>query len=82
MKLDRATIHQQLDQIQALDVFLSPTLEDYYQALNINIEACGGKFHMVVVQSHNCFAHVYGCYTEHTMSSMEVMGTHTINKKQ
>ena len=74
MKLDLATIHQQLDLIQASDVFLSPALGDYYQAMSINIEACGGKFHEVVVQSHNCLARVYGCYIEHTMSSKEVMG--------
>jgi hypothetical protein len=39
MKHELATIHQQLGLIQALDDFLSPALEDYYQALSISIEA-------------------------------------------
>ncbi len=45
MKQELATIHQQLGLIQLLDGFLTPFLEDYYQALKISIEACGGKFH-------------------------------------
>ena len=44
MKQELATIHQQLGLIQALDGFLTPALEDFYQALKISIEACGGSF--------------------------------------
>ena len=44
MKQDLAKIHQQLGLIQALDGFLSPALEDYYQALSISIEAVAGSF--------------------------------------
>jgi hypothetical protein len=73
MKKDLATIHQQLGQIQAIDGFLTPALEDYYKALSINIEACGGEFHEVVAQSHHCLACVYELYTEHSMSSKEVV---------
>ena len=56
MKQDLATIHQQLGLIQALDGFLTPALEDYYKALSINIEACGGEFHKVVAQLHHYHA--------------------------
>ena len=41
--------------------------------MSINIEACGGEFHKVVVQPHHCLAHVHECYTEHSMSSKEVI---------
>ena len=54
MKQDLAKIHQQLGLIQALDGYLSPALEDYYKALSFSIDACEGKFHEVVAQSHNC----------------------------
>ena len=73
MKQDLATIHQQLGLIQALDGFLTPALEDYYKALSINIEACGGEFHEVVAQLHHCLAHANECYAEHSMSSKEVI---------
>ena len=73
MKQDLATIHQQSSLIQALDGFLTPALEDYYKALSINIEACGGEFHEVVAQSHHCLARMYEYYTEHSMSSKEVI---------
>ncbi len=53
--------------------FLTPALEDYYQALRISMEACGGEFHEFVAQSHCCLAQVYECYAEHSMSSREVM---------
>jgi hypothetical protein len=52
MKQELATIHQQLGLIQAMDGFLLPVLDDYYQALRISIEACGGEFHEFVAQSH------------------------------
>ncbi len=52
--------------------FLSPALEDYYQALSISIEACGGEFHKVVPQFHNCLALEYQCFAEHATSSKEV----------
>ena len=51
----------------------TPALEDFYQALKISIEACGGEFHEFVAQLHCCLARVYECYTEHSMSSWEVM---------
>jgi hypothetical protein len=73
MKQELATIHQQLGLIQVLDGFLTPALEDYYQALRIGIEACGGEFHKFVAQLHCCLAHMYECYMEHSMSSREVM---------
>ena len=44
MKQELAIIHQQLGIIQAMDGFLSPALEDYYQALRTSIGACGGGF--------------------------------------
>ena len=44
MKQELAKIHQQLGLIQALDGFLSQALEDYYKALSISIDACGGIF--------------------------------------
>ena len=72
-KQDLAKIHQQLGLIQALDGHLSPALEDYYKALSISIDACGGDFHEVVAQSHFCLAHVYECFAENAMSSKEVM---------
>jgi hypothetical protein len=72
MKQDLATIHQQLGQIQALDGFFTPALEDYYKALSTNIEACGVEFHEVVVQLHHFLACVYEYYAEHSMSSKEV----------
>ena len=68
MKQQLATIHQQLGIIQAMDGFLTPALEDYYQALRISIEACGGEFHELVAQSHCCLAQVYEFYAEHSMS--------------
>ncbi len=52
---------------------MARALEDYYQALKISIEACGGVFHEFVAQSHNYLARAYECYTEHSMSSREVM---------
>jgi hypothetical protein len=73
MKQEHATIHQQLGLIQAVDGFLTPVLEDYYQALRISIEACVGEFHECVVQSHCCLACTYEYYAEHSMSSWEVM---------
>ncbi len=73
MKQELAKIHQQLGLIHALDGFLSFALEDYYQALSINIESGGGEFQEVVVQSHNHLAHMYECFAEHAMSSKEVM---------
>jgi hypothetical protein len=45
MKQELATIYQQLGLIQVLDGLFTPALEDYYQALKISIEACGGEFH-------------------------------------
>ena len=72
MKQELATIHQQLGLIQAMDGFLTPALEDFYQALKISIEACGGEFHEFVAQSH-FLAAPYECYAEHSMSSREVM---------
>ena len=59
MKQELATIHQQLGLIQAMDGFLTPALEDYYQALRIRIEACGGEFQKFAVQSHRYLARVY-----------------------
>ena len=73
MKQEHATIHQQLGLIQVLDGLYTPVLEDFYQALKISIEACGGEFHKFVAQSHRCLARVYECYTEHSLSSQEVM---------
>ena len=73
MKQVLATIHQQLGVIQAMDGFLTPAIEDYYQALRISIEACGGEFHEFVAQSHCCLARSYECYTEHSVSSRKVM---------
>ena len=73
MKQELATIRQQLVLVQAMDGFLTHALEDYYQALRISIEACGGEFCEFVAQSHHCLAREYECYTEHSMSSMEVM---------
>jgi CHAD domain-containing protein len=73
MKQDLATIHHQLGLIQAWDVFLSQALENYYQALSISIEACGGEFPEVVAQSHYCLACMYECFAEHAISSKEVM---------
>ncbi len=73
MKQELATIHQQLGIIQAMDGFSTPALEDYYQALRISIEACSGECHKFVAQLHRCLAHAYKCYTEHSMSSREVL---------
>ena len=73
MKQELATIHQKLGLIQLLDDFLTPAFEDYYQALKVSIEACGGKFHEIVAQPHRCLASTYECYSEHSMSSQEVM---------
>ena len=56
-----------------MEGLLIPALEDFYQALKISIEACGGEFHEFVAQSHCCLAHAYECYAEHSMSSREVM---------
>ena len=56
-----------------LDGLFTPALEDFYQALKISIKAYGGEFHKVVAQLHRCLACVYECYTEHSMSSREVM---------
>ena len=50
---------KQLGIIQAMDGFLTPALEDYYQALRISIEACGGEFHKFVAQSHRCLVCAY-----------------------
>ncbi len=44
MKQELATVDQQLGIIQEMDGFLTPALEDYYQALKISIEAWGGSF--------------------------------------
>ena len=44
MKQELATICQQIGLIQAMDGFLTPALEDYYQALRISIEVCGESF--------------------------------------
>ena len=52
MKQDLATIHQRLGQIQAINGFLAPAIEEYFTALNLNIETCGGEFHELVGQSH------------------------------
>ena len=73
MKQDLAKIHQQLGLIQALDGYLSPALEDYYKALSISIDACGGEFHEVVAQSHFCLARVYECFAEDAMLSSDFM---------
>ena len=74
MKQELATIHQQLYLIKAMDGFLTPALEDYYQALRNSIEACGGESHEIVLQSHRCLALcAYECFAEHSMSSREVM---------
>ncbi len=43
MKQELATIHQQLGLIQVLDGLFTPALEDFYQALRISMEACGGE---------------------------------------
>ena len=80
MKQDLAKIHQQLGLIQALDGYLSPALEDYYKALSISIDACGGEFHEVVAQSHNCLARVYECFAEDAMSSKEFMRDRRVAK--
>lgn len=73
MKQDLATIHQRLGQIQAFNGFLAPAIEEYFTALNLNIETCGGEFHELVAQSHHCLACVYECYAEHLLSSKEVV---------
>ncbi len=73
VKQELATIHQKLGLIQLLDDFLTPAFEDYYQALKISIEACDGEFHKFVAQAHGFLARAYECYTEHTLSSREVM---------
>jgi hypothetical protein len=80
MKQDLAKIHQQLGLIQALDGYLSPALEDYYKALSISIDACGGEFHEVVAQSHNCLARVYECFAEDAMLSKEFMRDRRVAK--
>ncbi len=56
-----------------LDGLFMPALEDFYQALKISIEACGGEFHEFVAKSHHLLACAYECYAEHSMSSWEVM---------
>ena len=73
MTQELSSIHKQLGLIQAMDGFLTPALEDFYQALKISIEACGGEFHEFVVKSHPCLAQAYECYAEQSMSSREVM---------
>ena len=45
MKQELATIHQQLGLIELLRGLCTPALENFYQALKISIEACGGEFH-------------------------------------
>ena len=52
---------------------MTPALEDNYKALSNNIEACGGEFHKIVEQLHHCLAHVFECYTDHSMLSNEVI---------
>ena len=56
-----------------MDGLFTPALEDFYEALRISIEACGGESHEFVAQSHHFLARVYECYAEHSMSSLEVM---------
>ena len=53
---------------------MTPALEDFYQALRISIEACGGEFHEFVAQLHGLLAQAYECYAAHSMSFREVMG--------
>lgn len=73
MKQELATILNQLGVIQTLRGLFMPAFEDFYQALKISIEVCGGEFHEFVAQSHNYLARAYECYAEHSMSSREVM---------
>ena len=73
MKQDLATIHQHLGQIQAINGSLAPAIEEYFTALNLNIETCGGEFHELVAQSHHRLARLYECYAEHLLSSKEVV---------
>ena len=61
MKQELATIHQQLGLIDLLSGLFLPALEDFYQALKISIEACGGEFHEFVAQSHHFLACAYEC---------------------
>jgi hypothetical protein len=46
--------------------FLTPSLEDYYEGLSINIEACGGDFHEDVARLHLCLACLYESYAAHS----------------
>lgn len=73
MKQDLVTILQNFGQIQAINVFLAPALEEYNIALSINIETCGGEFHKLVAQSHHCLARVHKYYATHLFSSKEVI---------
>ena len=73
MKQELATIHQNLGQIQAINGFLAPAVEEYSTALNLNIETCDGEFHELVAQSHHRLARLYECYAEHLLSSKEVV---------
>ena len=47
------------------------SLKEYFTALNLNIETCGGEFHKLVAQLHHCLACVYKCYVEHLFSFKE-----------
>ena len=51
---------------------MAPAIEEYFTALNLNIETCGGEFHELVGQLHHCLACAYECYAEHLLSSKEV----------
>ena len=73
MKQDLATILNKLGGIQILRGLFTPAFDDFYQALKISIEICGGEFHEFVAQSHHNLARAYECYAEHSMSSREVM---------
>jgi hypothetical protein len=73
MKQDLATINQNLGQIQAINGFLVPAVEEYSTALNLNIEICDGEFHELVAQSHHRLARLFECHAEHLLSSKEVV---------